>query len=329
MHSTPSSVTIAADGYQAEIALRGGQLLSLTSTDASTGAVQDLVVPAAKAEGASAGAVLAPWPNRVTGASYVHAGTTYQLQVNEEETGAAIHGLLHDVDLSVQSRTEHEVHLIGELQPSAGYPFRLQLVQTYRVSSFLGLTSTLSVRYAPQASDDDGAGADAAAAETDAAADPENESSSTGITAPFGAGFHPYLTAGGAPLRACRLRLPAKTLAKVKASGKVVSSKPVSGDLDLTDGPLLAGLRIDHAYTDLPAEGWTAELMHGPSGLLVRMISDTPWAQVYTGERIDRAGVAVEPMTCPPNAFNSGQDLQQLTPWEWTRVGYSIEAIRL
>lgn len=303
MESTPSSLTIAADGYAAQIALRGGQLLSLTSTDPSSGAGQDLIVPAAQAEGAFAGAVLAPWPNRIEQARYVHRETTHQLDVNEESTGAAIHGLLHDVDLSVQRQGEDHVQLSGVLEPTEGYPFQLEVVLTYRVSSFLGLTATLAVRYIADA-----------------------ESSTP--TAPFGAGFHPYLTAGGAPLKTCRLRLPASTVAKTKANGKMVSRKSVSGDMDLTNGPLLSGLKIDHAYTGLPEEGWTAELLHGPSGMMVRMISDTPWAQVYTGERINRAGVAVEPMTCPPNAFNSGHNLMQLAPYEWVRVGYSIEAIR-
>jgi len=36
--------------------------------------------------------------------------------------------------------------------------------------------------------------------------------------------------------------------------------------------------------------------------------------QIYTGDRLARAGVAVEPMTCPPNAFNSGVDLLWLRP---------------
>lgn len=313
MHSTASSLTITADGYTAQIGLRGGQLLSLTSTDPSSGADQDLVVPAAAAEGAFAGAVLAPWPNRIEQARYVHQETTYQLEVTEESTGAAIHGLLHDVDLSVQQQRDDQVQLSGVLEPTEGYPFRLEVVLTYRVSSFLGLTATLAVRYIPDAT---------------AAAEGTDDDEPAVPTAPFGVGFHPYLTAGGAPLKACRLRLPASTVAKTKTSGKMVSRKSVSGDMDLTNGPLLSGLKIDHAYTGLPEEGWTAELLHGPSGMMVRMISDTPWVQVYTGERINRSGVAVEPMTCPPNAFNSGHNLMQLAPYEWVRVGYSIEAIR-
>ncbi|GFZ85838.1 aldose epimerase family protein [Nesterenkonia alkaliphila] len=309
MTASAPSVTISAGGYAATVATRGGALLSLTSQDPATGAPQNLIVPAQRAEGGYPGAVLAPWPNRVVKSRYRYREAEYSLQPNEEETGAAMHGLLHGVQLSIQHQRESEVHLTGVIEPTEGYPFRLEVVLVYRVAGHLGLTATLSTRYMPETDDD--------------AESPQLP------TAPYGAGFHPYLTAADAPLKSCRLRLPASTVANTKPTGKVVGSSPVSGDLDLTDGPLLAGLRIDHAYTGLPEEGWSAELLHGPSGFMVRMISDTAWAQVYTGERIDRAGVAVEPMTCPPNAFNSGKDLIDLEPGAWHRVGYSLEAFRL
>jgi len=44
------------------------------------------------------------------------------------------------------------------------------------------------------------------------------------------------------------------------------------------------------------------------------MEAEDPWCQVYSGEEIGRAGVAVEPMTCPPDAFNSGEDVIVLEP---------------
>lgn len=383
---TTNSVSITGGGYTAQISLLGGQLLNLSHLE------DGLIVPAAQTEGAFAGAVLAPWPNRTKGASYTYAGVEHLLPVNEEATGAALHGLLIDTPLRVVSQKESEVQLAGWLESSEGYPFGLEVALTYRVSADLGLAATLMARYQPEeladpsveetmdaaepeseATDlddrevdefdagdadletseaaepeadpadtdqteaaqpeaEDSDDADQGAAEEDAAGEPEEAASAHAApprTAPFGAGFHPYLTAGGAPLKECRLRLPARTMLKTKADGSVTGRKSVSADFDLTNGPLLAGRRIDHAFTDLPEEGWTAELVHGPSGFVVRMIADTPWVQVYTGERIDRAGVAVEPMTCPPNALNSGEDLIHLEPGTWFRVGYSIEAIRM
>ncbi|MGJ9406680.1 hypothetical protein ACHABQ_10195 [Nesterenkonia aurantiaca] len=440
-------VSITGGGYSAQISLLGGQLLNLTHHE------DELIVPAAKTEGAFAGAVLAPWPNRTKGGRYTFNGVEHLLPVSEEATGAALHGLLMDLPLRVISQKESEVQLAGWLESSEGYPFGLDIALTYRVSADLGLAATLMARYRPEeltedaapgqdelpaepedtvepsedleaaapetpedesnedtgaepaeadqvgtdqaeaaegegvehefaasASEDpsakgsEPAGSEAAApdaevpdaevpdaevpedpeaeaSERDSSEVPEGEGSEAEPTetdasmaseatetdpsptpvpqtAPFGAGFHPYLTAGGASLRECRLRLPARTMLKTKADGTVTGRKTVAQDFDLTNGPLLSGRTIDHAFTDLPEEGWTAELIHGPSGFVVRMIADSPWVQVYTGERIDRAGVAVEPMTCPPNALNSGEDLIHLEPGKWFRMGYSIEAIR-
>lgn len=423
-----NSVSITGGGYAAQISLLGGQLLNLTHHE------DELIVPAAGTEGAFAGAVLAPWPNRTKGGRYTFNGVEHLLPVNEEATGAALHGLLIDLPLRVISQKDAEVQLAGWLESSEGYPFGLDIALTYRVSADLGLAATLMARYRPEvlaeekgADQDEAGAADSAPLESDAAeaaeqevvehelatsaaedpdaaaseaaadvsdaestetesADTEStatespdsdvpeadvleaESSETESseadsqdadspdsdapetksaapetsgaavdetpsepapqTAPFGAGFHPYLTAGGAPLKECRLRLPARTMLKTKADGTVTGRKSVSQDFDLTNGPLLAGRTIDHAFTDLPEEGWTAELVHGPSGFVVRMIADSPWVQVYTGERIDRAGIAVEPMSCPPNALNSGEDLVHLVPGKWFRMGYSIEAFR-
>ncbi|WP_022873081.1 aldose 1-epimerase [Nesterenkonia alba] len=298
MPTTASTVTITSGGYSAEVSTRGGQLLRLTSQG------EDIVVPAERGDGAFPGVIMAPWPIRVAKAKYTYEGTEYHLTANEEETGAALHGLLYNTELRVQFQRQAEVHLAGKIEPTEGYPFPVEIVVIYRVAADLGLSTTLMARYTPESEDDAG-------------------------TAPFGAGFHPYFTAAGAPLKECRLRLPATTVTHTKPNGKVIDRQTVSGDFDFTSGPLLAGRTIDNAYTDLPENGWTAELVHGPSGLMVRLIADTPWVQVYTGEKLDRAGVAVEPITCPPNAFNTGEDLVHLSPGEWFRVGYSVEAIRL
>ncbi|MDZ5078231.1 galactose mutarotase [Nesterenkonia sp. HG001] len=304
MDESRSSVTITGGGYVAEIGLRGGQLLSLRHEQ------DELVVPAAQAEGSYAGAVLAPWPNRIAGATYVHDETLYELPDPEEGTGAALHGLLRHADFEIVRQDDSEVELTTLLEASEGYPFALEFVLFYRVSSDIGLAATLMARQPEETTTEEGVDAFQAA---------------NAAPAPYGVGFHPYLRAGSAPLDECRLRLPARTVATTEATGKVTGRKSVSGDLDLSNGPLLVGRTIDHAYTDLPEEGWTAELVHGPSGFVVRMIADTPWVQVYTGEQLDRAGVAVEPMTCPPDAFNSGEDVIYLAPGQWHRVGYSIE----
>ncbi|WP_366518101.1 hypothetical protein [uncultured Georgenia sp.] len=57
------------------------------------------------------------------------------------------------------------------------------------------------------------------------------------------------------------------------------------------------------------------------------MHAAAPWLQIYTGELVGRRGVAVEPMTCPPDAFNSGVDLVELAPGEQHTLTFRIDAV--
>jgi len=54
------------------------------------------------------------------------------------------------------------------------------------------------------------------------------------------------------------------------------------------------------------------------------MNSDYHYLQVLTGDTLGpdkrRHGVAIEPMTCPPNAFRTGVDLIVLRPGEEIRL---------
>ncbi|WP_258934498.1 hypothetical protein [Nesterenkonia pannonica] len=135
--------------------------------------------------------MLAPWPNRVAGAKYLHEGQKMHLSITEPETGSAIHGLLTDVRFDILLRRASEVHLQGFIPPAEGYPFPLEVVIIYRVGAAFGMAVTLMARYVPQEGDERSLAA-----------------------APFGVGFHPYLTVGEAPLKECRLRLlkPARWL---------------------------------------------------------------------------------------------------------------------
>jgi aldose 1-epimerase len=54
--------------------------------------------------------------------------------------------------------------------------------------------------------------------------------------------------------------------------------------------------------------------------------------QVFTGDTLPaarrRQGLAVEPMTCPPDAFRSGQDLLRLEPGETATRQWGIRPSR-
>ena len=78
----------------------------------------------------------------------------------------------------------------------------------------------------------------------------------------------------------------------------------------------LGPVRIDHAYTGLvpSRDGVVTVRLTTPSGLGVAMFwgSSCPWVQIHTADLPGgpaqaghRAGLAVEPMTCAPDAFNA------------------------
>jgi aldose 1-epimerase len=82
---------------------------------------------------------------------------------------------------------------------------------------------------------------------------------------------------------------------------------------------------LDTTFTNLVAgpEGtWRVDLAHPRTGRGVTLWADAKayqWLQVFTGDSLPLpsrrvSGIAVEPMTCPPNAFNSGDDLLVLEP---------------
>ena len=90
---------------------------------------------------------------------------------------------------------------------------------------------------------------------------------------------------------------------------------------------------LDHAFTDLErdADGLARVATHGTrtEGAAVELWVDEtyPYLMVFTGDPlpdVDRRSLAVEPMTCPPNAFNSGEKLTVLEPGQTITSAWGI-----
>ncbi|QRY40104.1 aldose 1-epimerase family protein [Microbacterium hominis] len=287
--SVPASgadVTLRSGSYEAHIASVGASLRALTLDG------RDLVVPFAADEVRPAyrGATLAPWPNRVVDGVYTFAGHTHRLALSDPGRPNALHGLAVWLDFDVVAQSEDEVTLATEIVPQAGYPWRLHVETTYRLSGD-GLTQTVAA--------------------TNRSAD----------AAPFGTGPHPYLVAGPARLDEWTLDLPAGQVLEVTDA----QLAPI-GLADVTGSPrfdwraerTLGDVEIDHAFTGLQrTDGAAVVRLTDPSGTGVEMVWDAacPWVQIHTADlppRADgsapaghRAGLAVEPMTCAPDAFNA------------------------
>ncbi|MFT4215198.1 MAG: aldose 1-epimerase family protein [Microbacterium sp.] len=285
----PRSWTIRGGGYEASVASVGASLRALTYVDES--GVRDLVVPFAADEVRPAfrGATLAPWPNRIVDGRYVFGGVEHQSALTEPERGHALHGLVAWLDFDVVDAASDRVTLAATIVPQTGYPWRVRIDSAYRVDAD-GLTQTVTaINESPDA-------------------------------APYGTGPHPYLVAGPGALDEWVLELPAAQVLEVTPDRLApVGLRSVEVDAPRFDFRVprpLGTVEIDHAFTGLhrDAHGVATARLTDPSGTGVAMTWDRacPWVQIHTadmpaapGAPGHRAGLAVEPMTCAPDAFNA------------------------
>ena len=126
----PRAIVLEAGGYTAIVVSVGAglRLLSYQGRPLLSGYDADQLPPASR------GIVLAPWPNRVGDGHYRFAETEYQLPITEVARGNAMHGLAFPIEWRVVDQSESSAQLVLRLQPTRGYPFRLDLQIAYEVS---------------------------------------------------------------------------------------------------------------------------------------------------------------------------------------------------
>ena len=263
---------------------------------------RDVVLPFASDSIAPAfsGAVLAPWPNRLRDGTYRYRDATYQVPLTEHERLTALHGLVAYEEFAAVEVTQESVTLRHDLVPRPGYPWPLRIDVTYALAHD-GLTITVAT------------------------------TNRGGSVAPYGVGFHPWLSPGPGPVDACTLRLDAARRVTVDERLLPTGTQAVSDDYDLRAGRPLAGVTLDDAWVDVTADehGVTRAELTGADGRTVTVWADAtlPAWQVCTGDGIpgiDRRGVAIEPMTCVADAFRTGDRLVDLEPGSTHQVRWGM-----
>lgn len=248
-----------------------------------------------------AGTVLVPWPNRTGGARWEWRGRVHDLAVTEPARGHAIHGLLRKVAWTVTDRADDRVTFEAHVAAGAGWPEPLGVTTTYAVTpGALAVTHTVTA---------------------------------TGGEVPVGLGTHPYLRAGDADLDDCVLTVAAATVLDVgDAMIPTGPARPVTDAEDLRTPRRVADLRLDTGFGAAPDRDRVLGELRAPDGTGTRLWADPAfgWVQVFTpggfpGADGPRRAVAVEPMTCPPDALNSGVDLHVLAPGETWTLRWGLE----
>jgi len=249
------------------------------------------------------GTVLVPWPNRLRDGSYEFDGERLQLALTEPEKHNAIHGLLRWVNWQPLVHDAARVVMGVRLHPQPGYPFELEVSVEYSLGE-QGLIVVTGARNAGER------------------------------PCPYGAGQHPYLSPGEGTLDRCTLELPAETLIETDPERSLPSGRsPVAGGpLDFREPRAIGSTAIDSPFEDLlrDGDGLARARLSAPDGRTVELWVDEayPLLEVYTGDTLEphrrRRGLGLEPMTCPPDAFRSGESLIRLDPGEAHRAVWGV-----
>jgi len=255
--------------------------------------------PASSLPPGGAGIVLVPWPNRVRDGVWHLHGAKQQLDLTEPSRLNATHGLLRNTAYRVEERTDAAITLAATVFPQHGYPFQLDTSVRYELTGD-GIAVTHVIA---NVSDD---------------------------AAPVAVGAHPYLRLGTVPVEDLVLTIVAGTRFEVDDRLVPVAEHPVAGtEFDLSDGVRVGDVELNDAFGGVPAGA--SHVLAAPDGRSVELWSDDDFTfvQAYTNREFPRNGVpslalAVEPMTAPAGALESGTGLRWLDPGERWSLSWGI-----
>ncbi|GAA1994261.1 aldose 1-epimerase family protein [Terrabacter lapilli] len=283
--------TIGHGAFEATVVEVGGGLRTLTRDGVDLVAGYAADEPCASGRGQQ----LMPWPNRLRDGRYTFGGTEHQLPITEVPRGNASHGLVRWALWELVELEDDRVTVGYRLHPQPGWDHFLDLRTTYLLDDSGLVVTAAALNVGPSA-------------------------------APFGYGAHPYLAIGDTLLPDVELQVPAATWVEVDDRLLPAATHPVDGKpCDFREAHRVGPATLDTAYTDVLRDEdgmWRCTVSAGDRATTLWADAAFPWLQVFTAIAEDRkgeVGIAVEPMSCPADAFNSGRDLVVLGPGEeWT-----------
>jgi aldose 1-epimerase len=301
----------APTGEQFELARSHGKQQSRTIITEVAAGIRALSVggvelvetfPASVVPPFGSGTVLVPWPNRIEDGVWLLDGKPQQLALTEPALHNALHGLLASAPYRVTEQSQDSLSLAAAVYPQHGYPFQLHTTVRYDLLDD-GLRVTHGFRNIGEG------------------------------RAPVAVGTHPFFKIGGVPTEDLVLTVNAGTRFETDARLNPIREVPVEGtEYDLRGGRRVGELNLDDAFGAVTVvDGVSRHRLTAPDGRFVEMWQDEAFGfvQVFTTRIFPTAdgpalAIAIEPMTAPPNAFNSGQGVHWLDPDEAWSVTWGV-----
>jgi len=249
------------------------------------------------------GSNLFPFPNRIADGKYNFNNQVYQLTLNFPQENNAIHGLLFDEEFKIVDKqdgaTGSMLILEYEAKEAKGYPFRYYFKTLYRLRENNGFECEIQV--------------------TNLMDHP----------IPVAHGWHPYFKLGESQINDLQLQFQAKNILKVDKrnipTGESISYNKFNKLTTILD------INLDNCFR-LSEENERAEtiIMNKSSDFGYKIWQETGsykynYLQIYTPPH--RKSIAIEPMTCIPDAFNNKEGLIILSPSESFSVIWGITKI--
>ncbi|WP_228479863.1 aldose 1-epimerase family protein [Microbacterium abyssi] len=290
---TGTQIQLTRGRVTAQIAQVGASLrgLAVGGVDLISRYPEDVPTPSCS------GVVLAPWPNRVRDGAWQDAGTGRQLAITEPKFGNASHGLLRFTAYEIE-QADAAATLRATIHPQTGYPYEIATSVTYTLTDAgIQVTHTLTNR--------------------------------SDAPAPVALGTHPFVTIGDADPRELVLRVPAAT--QFDTDERMLPTGTSPAPSALREGIRLGGISLDTGFTDLSRDddGRVRHSITAPDGRRVTLWQGAgfDFVQVYTttGYPGQEFAVAIEPMTAPADALNSGLGIRRLAPGETWEASWGIE----
>lgn len=284
---TGTQVVLQLGDVTAQIAQVGASLRSLRrgGVDLIPPYPDDVPTPSCS------GVVLAPWPNRVRDGKWDDEGTARQLAITEPKFQNASHGLLRFTAYEI-AQTETAAVLRATIVPQTGYPYLIETSVTYTLTADgVEVTHVLTNRSAD--------------------------------AAPVALGTHPFITIGDVDPHELVLQVSAET--QIETDERMLPTGTRPADAALHEGVRLGDIDLDTGFTDLArdADGLVRHTLTAPDGRRVTLWQGEgfDYVQVFTTTKYpgQALALAIEPMTAPADALNSGRGIRRLAPDEtWT-----------